>query len=65
LMKRTEIKKIPSHKWVIEDLCAGCHAALSASISDVDGSSTKRNPTNGPFIGNGWNPGLQWNFSDK
>ncbi len=26
LMKRTITKKVPSHKWVVEDLCAACRA---------------------------------------
>lgn len=27
LMKKTITKKVPSHKWVVEDLCPSCRAA--------------------------------------
>ncbi len=31
LMKRTTIEKIPTHKWVVEDLCPECKQKISAS----------------------------------
>lgn len=31
LMKKVITKKIPSHKWVVEDMCAGCEASVAAS----------------------------------
>ena len=31
LMKRTVTKKVPSHKWVVEDLCDTCAAKTAAS----------------------------------
>ncbi|MFN0199849.1 MAG: hypothetical protein ACKVT0_24105 [Planctomycetaceae bacterium] len=30
LMKKTVTKKVPSYKWVVEDLCPACEAKLSA-----------------------------------
>jgi hypothetical protein len=38
-MKRTVTKKIPSYKWVVEDLCAECQASLtlpeSPSVAEI------------------------------
>jgi len=33
LMKRTVTKKVPSYKWVVEDLCADCESARE--VADV------------------------------
>jgi hypothetical protein len=33
LMKRTVTRKIPSYKWVVEDLCAECQAGLTLPTS--------------------------------
>lgn len=33
LMKRTVTKKIPSYKWVVEDLCAECQAGLTLPLA--------------------------------
>jgi hypothetical protein len=34
LMRKTVTVTVPSHKWIIEDLCADCRASCSASIDE-------------------------------
>jgi hypothetical protein len=35
LMKKTITKKVPSYKWVVEDLCCDCHARSEAAAIQV------------------------------
>ena len=44
LMKRTIIKKIPSYKWVVEDLCAQCEAETK-NAEVVPGATIPPPPT--------------------
>jgi hypothetical protein len=44
LMKKTITKKVPSHKWVVEDLCAACQAncdtaAIQPPLPAIGGAS--------------------------
>lgn len=46
LMKKTVTVKVPTHKWVIEDLCAGCEAQAGSTPTKAatadDNSSSRR-----------------------
>jgi hypothetical protein len=36
LMKKTVTKKVPSHKWVVEDLCDNCAQHSQTPIAPVN-----------------------------
>lgn len=37
LMKKTVVKKVPSFKWVVEDLCADCEKTREVAEAPADG----------------------------